>query len=40
MGRGGMGRVDGRRTFVALHDDPDAGPDALVDEFCGLSVSR
>ncbi len=21
-------------TFVALHDDPDAGPDAFVDEFC------
>lgn len=23
-----------RGTLVAFHDDPDAGADALVDEFC------
>lgn len=27
-------------TFVTLHDDPDAGPDAFVDELCGISATK
>ena len=26
-------------TFVTLHDDPDAGPHAFVDEFCWVGQS-